>query len=322
MTENERKRLAAYLSEYVAGVAGEWMRIIEIDEDVVAPGSAQTQAHVEWAGDGAFKVGEQRYGEEFGHYRLTVHVEPVDVPPLGPENDLGVYGIDDRAPEMWDPDYPGCAPEECGGSRLDPCGTVMRTQGRRHDGGCANCAPYRAGASADRVDGSDLDTPCVECGAVEDLPTWAVATWSVVLPGDRVRLGAVEATVIRRYAGEWYSMIETKTLDDGRLWDKISPWKHREVKVVLQMDGRPEQSYTMPPNGEVEILCDAARTAVLLVQTELGQGSDWPAEAGEWNRKVMQSEDPVGTYFAHKRAADRIGPRERGSVWTKPEAKG
>jgi hypothetical protein len=240
-------------------------------------------------------------------------------------------------PPTWDPDYPGCAPETCGGSRLDPCRTVLQTQGLRHDDdaddgtfspplvrppACANCAPVRAGASVDRVDGSDLDTPCRDCGAVEETePTWASATWSVVLPGDRVRLASVEATVVRRYAGEWYSRIDTKILDDGRVWDKLSPWRHREVKVALQMDGRPEKSYTMPPEGEVEILCSAERTAILLVQTELGQRSDWPQEAGEWNRKVMASEDPVATYFAHKRAAERMGPRDRGSIWTKPEAK-
>ena len=135
---------------------------------------------------------------------------------------------------------------------------------------CSNCAPLLAGASVDRVDGSDPEKPCWECGRLgEDLPTWNVGTWAWVLPGDRVRLGGVEATVSRRYAGEWFSKIDSIRLDNGKMWDKISPWKHREVKVSLQVDGQPEKSYKLGPNGEVEILCDAERTAILLLQAEL-----------------------------------------------------
>lgn len=34
----------------------------------------------------------------------------------------------------FDPEFPGCAPEMCGGVSYDPCGTVLRTRGRWHDG--------------------------------------------------------------------------------------------------------------------------------------------------------------------------------------------
>lgn len=37
------------------------------------------------------------------------------------------------APRPFDPDNPGCAPETCGGSRLDPCEAIMRTEGMAHD---------------------------------------------------------------------------------------------------------------------------------------------------------------------------------------------
>lgn len=59
----------------------------------------------------------------------------------------------------WDPDNPGCAPEECGGSRLDPCSTVMRTRGARHDGEPAPAAeePTTWGrvAAGDQAKGDD-----------------------------------------------------------------------------------------------------------------------------------------------------------------------
>lgn len=98
MTPEQGKRLAAYLGEYAEDVVREWMRIIEIRGYVLTPGSDdETQARVNWHGE-TFAVGTSVYGEEFGHYRMKVTVEPVDVPPIGPENDLGVYGIDDREP--------------------------------------------------------------------------------------------------------------------------------------------------------------------------------------------------------------------------------
>jgi hypothetical protein len=46
----------------------------------------------------------------------------------------GALPVAERKPRAWDADNPGCAPEACGGSRLDPCDTVMRTRGAEHDG--------------------------------------------------------------------------------------------------------------------------------------------------------------------------------------------
>lgn len=105
----------------------------------------------------------------------------------------------------------GCAPETCGGTGYDPChlGSAIEDLLRRYSriGGwqaatategaemvkrldlgqetgslvvnhgaeiaeCNNCAPLRASASVDRVDGSDLTTPCADCGAVEQGVTY------------------------------------------------------------------------------------------------------------------------------------------------------
>ncbi len=83
-----RHRLANYLSEYAHGVVEEWMRIVEIDEDVEEPGSSPFQARATWMGDGSFILGESPHSADFGQYRLTVRVDPLpDLPPIGPEND-------------------------------------------------------------------------------------------------------------------------------------------------------------------------------------------------------------------------------------------
>lgn len=149
-------------------------------------------------------------------------------------------------------------------------------------------------------------------------PFWNLGTWAEVVPGDRVRLGGVEADVKLRYLGEWFAQIDSKRMDSGVWWDTIKAWRHFEVKVMLQMDGQPEKSYTLPPAGEVEILCDAERTAALLLQKEFGAPSEWPTEAGEWNRKALAADGQPNTAALHRAAAERIGPRERGSIWTKP----
>jgi hypothetical protein len=87
VTPEERERLARYLGNYAAGVVSEWMRIVDLEEDVLGPGSGFMQARATWVGENVFKLGEHALSEEFGHYRLKLSVEPVEVPPIGPEND-------------------------------------------------------------------------------------------------------------------------------------------------------------------------------------------------------------------------------------------
>lgn len=82
-----QKRLAPYLAEYVANVAEEWMRIVEIDEDAIQPGSSAMQLRARWFEDHSFKLGTYPEDDDFGYYRVTVHVEPFTLPPMGPEND-------------------------------------------------------------------------------------------------------------------------------------------------------------------------------------------------------------------------------------------
>lgn len=75
---------------------------------------------------------------------------------------------------------------KCGGPCEDECLFV-----------CDNCAPLRAGASVDRVDGTDLTEPCADCGAVElaaDEPVWTPRTMTDVRRGDRIRPTPADGT--------------------------------------------------------------------------------------------------------------------------------
>jgi hypothetical protein len=87
----------------------------------------------------------------------------------------------------WDPDNPGCAPEACGGSRLDPCSTVMRTRGAAHDG-----------------DDSPEEAPAKEQPEV-------VLTWGQACGGD----------LAKGDDGSWYPVVKARPGEGpvaGRYW--------------------------------------------------------------------------------------------------------
>lgn len=105
----------------------------------------------------------------------------------------------------------GCAPETCGGSRLDPCAlgnalddltSYQRSAGyiatEKRDympDDCANCAPLLAGASLTRVDGTDQRDGCGHCGFQGANPhIWVLRTWADVRRGDVARMPGQDAT--------------------------------------------------------------------------------------------------------------------------------
>lgn len=102
-----QKRLAPYLAENVANVAEEWMRIVEIGEDAIEPGSSAMQLRARWFEDHSFKLGTYPEDDDFGYYRVTVHVEPFTLPPMGPENDPALaYEETEQGEPVSTPDVP------------------------------------------------------------------------------------------------------------------------------------------------------------------------------------------------------------------------
>lgn len=85
MTPQERAHLTDQLRQYAEGVVHEWMRIAELDDMNDQP----YQVRIGWQNEpNVFVVGEDRYGDEYGRFRLVVQVEDLGhLPPIGPEND-------------------------------------------------------------------------------------------------------------------------------------------------------------------------------------------------------------------------------------------
>lgn len=104
LTADERCRLATYLTEYAVGVVEEWLRIVDLDQDDDdGPIPARIQAiqgRVGWQSDGTFTFGSTPYSDEYGTYRLSVRVEPIDVAPIGPENDPALAHELETTPEI------------------------------------------------------------------------------------------------------------------------------------------------------------------------------------------------------------------------------
>lgn len=82
---DERAHLAEQLREIGQGTMQEWMRIVDLEDIAGIP----FQARAGWQDhQGSMVLGEQRYGDEYGAFRLTVSVEDLGpLPPIGPEND-------------------------------------------------------------------------------------------------------------------------------------------------------------------------------------------------------------------------------------------
>lgn len=85
----DRRKLADYLAPYAVDVLREWMRIVEIDDEILPLDMGAPQARMGSIGeDGTFTLGTDRYSDDLGHYRITVSVEPLPpLPPVGPEAD-------------------------------------------------------------------------------------------------------------------------------------------------------------------------------------------------------------------------------------------
>lgn len=281
MTPEGKEAIRRELAEYILGTAAEWMRLPDLHVDPATGRITPEDDHqyrVSWefpTDDAAVITVMEMDHTEVARFGVTITVETLpDLPPIGPENDLGIYGIgpEDEALKEWDPDYPGCAPEECGGSRLDPCSTVMRTKGARHDGddwvnaGAVSCLACK-GQGCEKCQNvgmwREADGPITLKPRDVVQPTWKPATFGDLLPGDRARIGQEETTVTRVSRDQWHAKDRQWVDDNGKVRDHMTPWEHEELRIDFTVNPGMK---VYPPDVECEILCDAERAALLLLQ--------------------------------------------------------
>jgi hypothetical protein len=269
MDENEQRRLAAYLAGYAHDVLTEWMRIVSVEDDILSPGSPRFQVRARWQGDGSLIVSESLYGgENYGQYHVTIHVEPIDVPPIGPENDPAMIE-EMKAPDAYpcaecltDPSedplpWCDCRPEEtCPSPGRYPC----RRRAHRPQL-CPNLPadiPYNIVAGGESLVVTEVQEPSL----------WTLSEWQHVVMGDVVRLPGrpeTEASVgsVSRQARHTDS--REYTGQDGKVRDWVTPHEHEIVFARLILDGS-ERTVNFPLETPVEILMSASRRAALTVQ--------------------------------------------------------
>jgi hypothetical protein len=259
MDENEQRRLADYLREYAHDVLTEWMRIVEIDDFVPSPGAPRFQARARWQGDGSLILSESPYGgEDYGQYRVIIHVEPIDVPPIGPENDPALIE------EMKAPDAHPCA--EC---LTDPNEDPLPWCDCRPGETCKGPCRQRAHAPSLCPNRSvDIPHNIVMGTEVQEPPLWTLTEWQHVIMKDIVRLPGrpeTEASVGSVQRQQRHADSREYTGQDGKVRDWVTPHEHEIIFARLILDGS-ERTVNFPPETPVEILMSASRRAALTVQ--------------------------------------------------------
>jgi hypothetical protein len=223
------EQTAPKLAAAVLETAQEWMRVHWLG------GDQDDSVRVNWqdSPQGLLHLGRERYSADLGRYHVSVQVQALPpLPPHGPETDPALIE-EMKPPVRWDEDNPGCAPEACGGSRLDPCSTVLRTQGAQHD---------------------------------DDVPNEATAwvdgcTWFDLRPGDTFRWRGNEGEIETISIGDWHMRVGDRSWDfNGSTYYNDKPWEHREVHVRIV--GREGRMQIMQPNEELSILMTGERLAV------------------------------------------------------------
>jgi len=192
---NERKQLAGYLGYYAEGVVMEWMRMIEVDEDVLSPGSGALRARVDWSPDDTFTL-----DKGLGRFRLIVKVEPLPaLPPIGPENDPAQIWEQKRITE-----YGYCI--ECCEPNEDPSPWC-------------DC----------RSDEPPCKPPCRQrAHTIENCPSrteWVASIFLHIEKGDVLRIGQEEATVLELSKLNWHA-------DNSNRYHPRA-WEHVELRADL-----------------------------------------------------------------------------------------
>lgn len=104
MTPEEKEAVRLQLTDYIVGTTNEWLRLADLEPSPDQAG----QYRISWENptDGAMiaSISKTRYGEPVVRIGVQIMADVLpDLPPIGPENDLGVYGIDDGPAPEWLP---------------------------------------------------------------------------------------------------------------------------------------------------------------------------------------------------------------------------
>ncbi len=237
--------LSEYLAECATDTVREWMRIVWVDAGRLPDHPAETQARCTWGEDHSFTLGVTQYGEEYGRFRLTVNVEPVEVPQVGPEDDGALRA---ELAEIEKRRYCG----ECLDLNEDSAPWCDCRGGETCIGPCRRRA-HQPGMCPERtLEGEE----------------YVLATFLHIEPGDFIRIpgSADTAEVLRVTRGLWHAGVRSVLMNSGRWWDEITKWEHFEVRADLRVNGGAATGLTQyPSDTPVEILCTPERAAQLVL---------------------------------------------------------
>lgn len=99
----------------------------------------------------------------------------------------------------------------------------------------------------------------------EEPTEWLPATFSDLLPGDRVRIGQEEADVTKVHRGLWHARNREWIDNAGKVRDHQTRWDHEELRVDLTAN---PGLHVYPLDLACEVLCDSDRAASLIIQSQ------------------------------------------------------
>jgi hypothetical protein len=148
-----------------------------------------------------------------------------------------------------------------------------------------SCPECNAGGHTCPGDGNPISHTATDCGEHEEetpsnagrawgkpkqvgdgqmISDWVPTTLLYALAGDRLRIGQDETDVLRSSSGAWHANVISSVLPSGKVWDKIHPWEHRELR--LELSANPGFRH-YPEDHSCEILMSAERRAVHLLMS-------------------------------------------------------
>jgi hypothetical protein len=137
-----------------------------------------------------------------------------------------------------------------------------------------SCPECNAGGHTCPGDGNPISHTASNCGEHEEesfrveqaklVRDWVPTTLLYALAGDRLRIGQEETDVLRSSSGAWHANVISSVLPSGKVWDKIHPWEHRELR--LELSANPGFRH-YPQDHACEILMSAERRAVHLLMS-------------------------------------------------------